>query len=266
MQYSQGVAVRILAMLDESENDFFANRSRGLNVWDFKHLDDLSASDVKFFDCVLIDAQNAGLLEVLSFNGSGDVRASLRRKPMLFYAQTAQIGSTDMRNCSFDDFIVEDASTAELIYRLEAILDKRKKYNAAPQEAKSDGTSAADPKEQAKSGCLLSDVVLREPHENAGKVVVDGLKFSASGFGIEVDGVSVNLTYKELELFSLFVNNPDFVFNRSQILTILWGHNDGTSRLVDVHIRRIRSKIGINHTRHLSTVHGHGYSWQKLVR
>jgi DNA-binding response OmpR family regulator len=220
----------------------------------------------------MMDTRNANLLGVLNFKRADVVRAAIAQKPLLLYLQETQL--PDIKKFSFDDFILDDASTAELTCRLETVLSKHevddsdvattsKTPEEVPPSAK---VQAVDTKQNPENTDLLEVVVLREPRENAGKVIIDGLEFSASGFGIISDGNLVNLTYRELELFSLFVNNPDFVFTRNQILTILWEHNDSTSRLVDVHIRRIRSKIGINHARHLSTVRGHGYSWQQSVQ
>ncbi|MDR1447792.1 MAG: winged helix-turn-helix domain-containing protein [Candidatus Ancillula sp.] len=252
--------MRILAILNENEDKFFKNRSRGLNIWNFKCIDEVDVNEIKFFDCILIDVQNISLLEVLSFKNSVALRTAIAQKPLLVYTQETKV--TSIKSFSFDDFVVDTASTTEIYCRLEIALDKRKTPDTSPRQEEVEKFTVAEIPTANSESSLLNDITLHEPRDNADKVIIGVLKFSASGFGVEINGKSANLTYRELELFSLFVNNPNFVFTRSQILSILWEQNDSTSRLVDVHIRRIRSKIGINYARNLSTVRGHGYSWQ----
>ena len=57
----------------------------------------------------------------------------------------------------------------------------------------------------------------------------------------------VNLTAKEFDLLELLVNNPNKVYSREQLLSIVWGYEyPGDVRTVDVHIRRLREKIEEN--------------------
>ena len=54
----------------------------------------------------------------------------------------------------------------------------------------------------------------------------------------------VNLTTKEFDLLELLVNNPNKVYSREQLLSIVWGYEyPGDVRTVDVHVRRLREKI-----------------------
>ena len=54
----------------------------------------------------------------------------------------------------------------------------------------------------------------------------------------------VNLTAKEFDLLELLVNNPNKVYSREQLLSIVWGYEyPGDVRTVDVHVRRLREKI-----------------------
>ena len=58
---------------------------------------------------------------------------------------------------------------------------------------------------------------------------------------------SVNLTVKEFDLLNLFMNNPDRVYSREELLDLVWGEDYvGDLRTVDVHIRRLREKIEKN--------------------
>jgi two-component system alkaline phosphatase synthesis response regulator PhoP len=76
---------------------------------------------------------------------------------------------------------------------------------------------------------------------------------------VRVNGVDVALTYKEYELLTLLVTHMGQVFTRDQILQKIWGYEfDGENRTVDVHIRTLRSKLGVCGDL-IETVRGIGY-------
>lgn len=76
---------------------------------------------------------------------------------------------------------------------------------------------------------------------------------------VKADGEEVVLTKKEFELLSLFMKNQGTVFNRDQILLTVWGYEfDGENRTVDVHIRKLREKLG-KCGEYIETVRGIGY-------
>lgn len=72
-----------------------------------------------------------------------------------------------------------------------------------------------------------------------GDLVID-----LANYKVTVGGAPVDLTYKEYELLRFLVSNPAKVFTREQLLNRVWGYDYfGGARTVDVHIRRLRSKI-----------------------
>jgi len=72
------------------------------------------------------------------------------------------------------------------------------------------------------------------------------------------DGAPVALSRLEYELLLFLVRRPEQVFTRAQLLAKVWGHTFASERTVDVHIRRLRMKLG--HRQPLfTTVHGVGY-------
>ncbi|MFN5440280.1 MAG: response regulator transcription factor [Flavobacteriia bacterium] len=76
---------------------------------------------------------------------------------------------------------------------------------------------------------------------------------------IEKDGVELQLPRKEFELLALLASRPNFVFKREQILEKVWGTEIIVGdRTIDVHIRKIREKIGDNY---ISTIKGIGYKF-----
>jgi len=74
------------------------------------------------------------------------------------------------------------------------------------------------------------------------------------------DGEERKLTFKEFQLLKFLAQNPGRVLTRDKILDAVWGYNYyGESRTVDVHIRRIRKKLGSAFEEYLQTVIGVGY-------
>ena len=76
-----------------------------------------------------------------------------------------------------------------------------------------------------------------------------------------VEGREVELTRLEFDLLAHLVAAPDRVHTRSALLTSLWDGRHGGSRTVDVHVHRLRSKLGDRTGRALQTVRGVGYRW-----
>lgn len=70
----------------------------------------------------------------------------------------------------------------------------------------------------------------------------------------------LNLTPKEFDLLALMAANPERVYTRNQLLDLVWGiEYVGGTRTVDIHIQRIRKKLGIDYEDILQTIHGVGY-------
>lgn len=75
-----------------------------------------------------------------------------------------------------------------------------------------------------------------------------------------VDGRHLDLTYMEYELLRFLASSPGQVFTREVLLNRVWGYEYyGGARTVDVHIRRLRAKMGEEHSSLISTVRGVGY-------
>ncbi|WP_441327439.1 response regulator transcription factor [Kocuria sp.] len=107
----------------------------------------------------------------------------------------------------------------------------------------------------ASAKVLLGDAE-DDPRIHAGSVVIDEAAYSA-----HVHGEALNLTYKEFELLKFLAQNQGRVFTRSQLLSEVWGYDYyGGTRTVDVHVRRLRSKLGSDHEHMITTVRNVGYS------
>jgi two-component system alkaline phosphatase synthesis response regulator PhoP len=101
----------------------------------------------------------------------------------------------------------------------------------------------------------------REPVEDT--LCVGNLSISPSRYEVRLDGEPVPFSHKEYELFKFLATHPGHVFTRKELFVTIWGNNRlGESRTVDVHIRRIRIKIGDYEQTYIKTVRGVGYTFR----
>ncbi len=94
-----------------------------------------------------------------------------------------------------------------------------------------------------------------EPVIQSGNIVID-----EAGYSAKVNGVQLDLTYTEFELLKYLAQHPGRVFSRQQLLSDVWGYDYfGGTRTVDVHVRRLRAKLGPEHESVIGTVRNVGY-------
>jgi DNA-binding response OmpR family regulator len=95
--------------------------------------------------------------------------------------------------------------------------------------------------------------------KEVGSIVSSGVVIDESSYSAKVHGKPLDLTYKEFELLKFLAQHPGRVFSRDQLLSEVWGYDYfGGSRTVDVHIRRLRAKLGDLESL-ISTVRNVGY-------
>jgi two-component system response regulator RegX3 len=131
-----------------------------------------------------------------------------------------------------DDYVTKPYSTRELLARMKAVLRRK-----------------LEPQDQAGEGIL-----------KAGSVEMDIEKHLVS-----VHGEKIQMPLKEFELLELLMENVNRVLTRGQIIDRVWGSNYyGDTKTLDVHVKRIRSKIedDPSRPRHLLTVRGLGYKFE----
>ncbi|MEO0312853.1 MAG: hypothetical protein RL140_83 [Actinomycetota bacterium] len=132
-----------------------------------------------------------------------------------------------------DDYVTKLASSSKLIARINKVLSKRQVAGPADSE---DGILTG--------GNITMDI---ERH----LVILDGKK--------------VSLPLKEFELLELLLENKNRVLTRGQIIDRVWGHDYfGDTKTLDVHIKRLRSKLEADPARpeHIVTVRGLGYKFE----
>ncbi|WAC66562.1 winged-helix domain-containing protein [Agrococcus sp. SL85] len=95
-----------------------------------------------------------------------------------------------------------------------------------------------------------------------GPIVASGLSIDEASYQAKVDGKPIDLTFKEFELLRFLASHPARVFTREQLLSEVWGYDYfGGTRTVDVHVRRLRAKLGDLESV-IGTVRGVGYRFE----
>jgi DNA-binding response OmpR family regulator len=127
-----------------------------------------------------------------------------------------------------DDFVLEPYEPAELITRLERLVTRR---------------------DEAAGSELIK----------CGDLVIDPSKYE-----VRLASRLIPLTMKEYDLLCFLASNRGLVFSRKALLSKIWGHDYfGGARTVDVHIRRLRSKIEDSRHSFIDTVRGAGYKFKE---
>lgn len=145
-----------------------------------------------------------------------------------FTVVTAQWGVADV--------VVATASPAEVEARLRLVAERGNVTGAAAMTSLPDDSS--------QEGLI-----------RAGDLVVD-----TNGYTASLHGQPIDLAYKEFELLKYLVQHPGRVFTRAQLLQEVWGYDYyGGTRTVDVHIRRLRAKLGSEYEHLIGTVRNVGY-------
>ncbi|WP_063125995.1 winged helix-turn-helix transcriptional regulator [Nocardia fusca] len=100
--------------------------------------------------------------------------------------------------------------------------------------------------------------------ENSGKITLGELVIDEGTYTARLRGRPLDLTYKEFELLKYLAQHAGRVFTRAQLLQEVWGYDFfGGTRTVDVHVRRLRAKLGSEYESLIGTVRNVGY---KAVR
>ena len=93
-----------------------------------------------------------------------------------------------------------------------------------------------------------------------------GLYLDAERRTADVDGRALDLTYLEFELLAHLVAHPHRVHSRDQLVSTVWGYGHvGDGRTVDVHVARLRRKLGAEHRGSIVTVRRVGYKYAPVT-
>lgn len=112
----------------------------------------------------------------------------------------------------------------------------------------------------ARLKSLLRRMQKVEVNEEYEEISLGGTKLNTSKRTAYAGDTLLDLTPKEYDLLRLLISKADRVFTREQLLDLVWGMEYvGGTRTVDIHIQRLRKKLGKDHSDIILTVHGIGY-------
>ncbi len=107
---------------------------------------------------------------------------------------------------------------------------------------------------------------VKEPEVVNPRMITSGdMRIDLDSRRVFISDKEVNLTAKEFDLLELLITNPNKVYNRENLLNLVWGYDyPGDVRTVDVHVRRLREKVEANPSepRYIHTKWGVGYFFQ----
>ncbi len=93
-------------------------------------------------------------------------------------------------------------------------------------------------------------------------ITIDNMTINLATYQVKVAGEPLDLTYLEYALLAFLATHPGRTYSRDALLRRVWGFDYyGGSRTVDVHVRRVRAKLGPELAQRLETVRGVGYLW-----
>jgi DNA-binding response OmpR family regulator len=111
---------------------------------------------------------------------------------------------------------------------------------------------------EARFRLALGRIAGAEPDDP--QITLGALSIDEAAYSARLRGRPLDLTYKEFELLKYLAQHPGRVFTRSQLLQEVWGYDYfGGTRTVDVHVRRLRAKLGVDHELLIGTVRNVGY-------
>ena len=122
-------------------------------------------------------------------------------------------------------------------------------------------TSASSPFHPKELEARLRHLLFRAGRGDSPEIASYGdLVLNFETYQAAIDGKPLDLTYMEYELLKFFATHPGKVFTREQLLSRVWGYEYyGGARTVDVHVRRLRAKLGEEHANLIQTVRSVGY-------
>ena len=99
--------------------------------------------------------------------------------------------------------------------------------------------------------------------ENKSLIIIGPLTINQESYEVTLDGEKIDLTFKEYELLKYLASKPGRVFSRESLLHSVWEYDYyGGTRTVDVHVRRLRSKINDIRYNFIETVWNVGYRFK----
>jgi two-component system response regulator RegX3 len=183
------------------------------------------------YDLVLLDLM---IPEVSGIEVCRAIRTSSMVPIIMLTAKDSEVDKVVGLELGADDYVTKPYSSRELVARIKAVLRR-----GTPESADADSSSAIQ-----TAGNIRMDV---ERHQ------------------VTVNGVLINLPLKEFELLEFLLRNEGRVLTRGQLIDRVWGGDYyGDTKTLDVHIKRLRSKIEEDpaNPQLIQTIRGLGYKFE----
>ena len=111
----------------------------------------------------------------------------------------------------------------------------------------------------ARVGALLKRIYGTDAEE---KTEAGGIELDKAAHQVQVDGKSIDLSYKEFELLTYFLENQGIALSREKILNNVWNYDYfGDARTIDTHVKKLRNKLG-DKGNYIKTIWGMGYKFE----
>ena len=111
----------------------------------------------------------------------------------------------------------------------------------------------------ARVGALLKRIYGTDAEE---KMEAGGIERDKAAHQVQVDGKSIDLSYKEFELLTYFLENQGIALSREKILNNVWNYDYfGDARTIDTHVKKLRNKLG-DKGNYIKTIWGMGYKFE----
>ncbi|MCL2234089.1 MAG: response regulator transcription factor [Firmicutes bacterium] len=179
------------------------------------------------FDIILLDIM---MPEMDGFEALSHIRKISNVPVIMISAKGEPMDKISGLDHGADDYVTKPFEAQELISRIKALLRRAGAQTATGQNA---------------------------------DLNIGGLAVSISNYVVKMNGKKVDMPPKEIELIYYLGTNPMRVFTREQLLMQVWGTEyRGDTRTVDVHVKRIREKLGTDPNWRLDTVWGVGYKFE----
>ncbi|MGC5585472.1 winged helix-turn-helix transcriptional regulator [Ornithinimicrobium sp. W1679] len=194
-------------------------------------------------DLLVVDA----VTDLVAAHGALRTLAALElHRPVLAVVSDAALGLLD-DSWPLDDLVLREAGPAEIAARVRLLLARPHHHRA---QGAVGGAGEVHPDGGGRPGASEEPEAIR-----VADVVVDEASWT-----VRAGGQVLDLTYKEFELLRYLVRRPGRVVTRDTLLQEVWGMDYyGGTRTVDVHIRRLRAKLGPERESLIGTIRGVGY-------
>lgn len=110
------------------------------------------------------------------------------------------------------------------------------------------------------------EAILRRTNQLGAKEEIleaGGIRIDKAAHSVTIDGKSVDLSYKEFELLTYFLENKGIALSREKILNSVWNYDYfGDARTIDTHVKKLRNKMGEKCGKYIKTIWGMGYKFE----